>query len=76
MSYGLLDTETDNLIGVYPTVDAALADVAITPRFGPGEWRDFNMADHFLEAGRTAAQAQLPDLQALCRPVQLGAGTP
>ena len=50
---------------------AALADVAITPRFGPGEWRDFQLADLYLEAGREAALAQLPALQALSRPVDL-----
>jgi hypothetical protein len=48
---------------------AALADVAITPKFGPGEWRDFQNADLYLEAGREAALAQLPALQALSRPV-------
>ena len=37
----------------------------ITPRFGPADWRDFHLADLFLEAGRTAALEQLPQLQAL-----------
>ncbi len=50
---------------------AALADVVITPRFGPSEWRDFHRADLFLAAGREAAQAQLPALQALSRPINL-----
>jgi predicted acylesterase/phospholipase RssA len=50
---------------------AALADVAITPRFGPAEWRDFQHADLFLAAGRAAALEQLPALQALSRPVDL-----
>jgi hypothetical protein len=50
---------------------AALADVVITPRFGPAEWRDFNQADLFLDAGRTAALEQLPALEALARPVSL-----
>jgi NTE family protein len=50
---------------------AALADVAITPRFGPGEWRDFEHADLYREAGREAARAQLPALQALSRPVDV-----
>ncbi len=50
---------------------AALADVAITPRFGPGEWRDFQNADLYLQAGREAALAQLTELQALSRPVDL-----
>ena len=47
---------------------AELADVVITPRFGPGEWRDFHLADLFLAAGREAAEAQLPALRALARP--------
>jgi NTE family protein len=50
---------------------AALADVVITPRFGPAEWRDFHRADLFLAAGREAAVAQLPTLQALSRPISL-----
>ncbi|MEA2218898.1 MAG: hypothetical protein QOJ35_1524 [Solirubrobacteraceae bacterium] len=50
---------------------AALADVVITPRFAPADWRDFNLADLFLAAGRTAALEQLPKLQSLCRPVDL-----
>ena len=50
---------------------AALADVAITPRFGPAEWRDFHLADLFLEAGREAAREQLPALRSLSRPVNL-----
>jgi NTE family protein len=52
---------------------AALADVVITPRFGPAEWRDFHLADLFLEAGRQAALEQLPALEALTRPVNLEA---
>jgi predicted acylesterase/phospholipase RssA len=47
---------------------AALADVALTPRFGPSTWRDFHLADLFLAAGRQAAQEQLPALRALARP--------
>jgi NTE family protein len=46
----------------------ALADVGITPRFGPGSWRDFDLADLFLAAGREAAQESLPALQKLARP--------
>ena len=45
-----------------------LADVPITPRFGPGSWRDFHLADLFLEAGRAATEEQLPALQALAKP--------
>ena len=41
---------------------AARADVPVTPRFGPSSWRDFHLADLFLEAGRQAAEEQLPKL--------------
>jgi NTE family protein len=47
---------------------AGLADVVVTPRFGPGSWRDFHLADQFLRAGREAAEAQLGALAALARP--------
>lgn len=47
---------------------AALADVVLTPRFGPSSWRDFDLADLFLAAGREAAENQLTSLQALARP--------
>jgi NTE family protein len=47
---------------------AGLADVVVTPRFGPGSWRDFHLADQFMRAGREAAEAQLPALAALARP--------
>jgi NTE family protein len=53
---------------------AELADVVVNPRFGPASWRDFHLADLFLAAGREAAQARLPALEALATP-QL-AGTP
>jgi hypothetical protein len=46
---------------------AALADVVVTPRFGPANWREFDQADLFLAAGRAAAEAQLPALAALAR---------
>jgi NTE family protein len=49
---------------------ADAADVVVTPRFGPSTWRDFHMADLFLEAGRAAAEQQLPALTALARPQQ------
>jgi NTE family protein len=55
---------------------AELADVTITPRFGPAHWRDFHLADLFLAAGRRAALEQLPALQALSTPVDLTTGTP
>jgi NTE family protein len=47
---------------------AAHADVPITPRFGPSSWRDFHLADLFFEAGRQAAEEQLPALRSLARP--------
>jgi NTE family protein len=46
----------------------ALADVPITPRFGPGTWRYFHLADRYLAAGAEAAEAALPRLAALARP--------
>jgi len=52
---------------------AALADVVITPKFGPAEWRDFHLSDLFLEAGRTAALEQLSALRALSHPINLDA---
>jgi hypothetical protein len=52
---------------------AALADVSVTPKFGPADWRDFHLADLFLEAGRAAALEQLPALQALSRPFDVEA---
>lgn len=54
---------------------AQLADVVITPRFGPAHWRDFHLADLFLAAGRRAALEQLPALQALSTPVDLKTAT-
>ena len=62
MDLSQLDTSTRH---------AALADVVITPKFGPADWRDFHLADLFVAAGRTAALEQLPALQALSRPVDL-----
>ena len=50
---------------------AAAADVVITPRFGPGNWRDFHLADLFLEAGQRAAEQQLGSLRTLARPQSL-----
>jgi predicted acylesterase/phospholipase RssA/CRP-like cAMP-binding protein len=55
---------------------AALADVVVTPRFGPGTWRDFHLADLFLAAGRAAAEAQLASLRALARPQAVGKRQP
>ena len=48
---------------------AARADVVITPRFGPGSWRDFHLGDLFLAAGRQAAEEAVPALRALAGPV-------
>ena len=59
MDLSQLDTSVRN---------AAQADVAVTPRFGPSSWRDFELADLFLAAGRQAAEEQLPTLQSLARP--------
>jgi NTE family protein len=52
---------------------AALADVVVTPKFAPVDWRDFQLADLFLAAGRAAALEQIPTLQALATPVDLEA---
>ncbi len=54
---------------------AELADVPITPRFGPNEWRDFHLADQFLAAGRKAAEEQLPGLRSLARPASISNDT-
>jgi NTE family protein len=54
---------------------AALADVVMTPRFGPNTWRDFHLADQFLAAGREEAQRLLPELRALARPQYAGITT-
>jgi predicted acylesterase/phospholipase RssA/CRP-like cAMP-binding protein len=47
---------------------AAKASVAVTPRFGPCTWRDFDLADRFLEAGRAAARDALPLLLEIAKP--------
>lgn len=53
---------------------ADLADVVITPRFGPGEWRDYHLADQYLAAGRAAAEDQLSTLSSLALPTSIAAG--
>jgi NTE family protein len=71
---GMLDTilEVMDLSQLDTSVrHAAMADVTITPRFGPADWRDFHLGDLFLAAGREAALEQLPALQALSTPVDL-----
>ena len=45
----------------------ALADVPVTPVFGPGTWRDIHLADRCLEAGEAAMAAALPSLRELAR---------
>jgi predicted acylesterase/phospholipase RssA/CRP-like cAMP-binding protein len=62
MDLSQLDTSTRH---------AGLADVVVTPRFAPSDWRDFHLADLFLAAGREAALEQLPTLQARSRPIDL-----
>ena len=47
---------------------AARADIPLTPQFGPSTWRDFQLADLFLEAGRAVAEEHLPALRALAKP--------
>ena len=64
MDLSQLDTSTRH---------AALADVVVTPRFAPADWRDFQLADLFLAAGRRAAEEQLPALQSLSRPIDMQA---
>lgn len=43
----------------------AMADA---PIFGPGTWRNFELADRYMAAGAEAMEAALPDLHALARP--------
>jgi NTE family protein len=66
MDVSQLDTSVRN---------AAQADVVVTPRFGPSSWRDFELADLFLAAGRQAAEEQLPALRSLARPQAAAAVT-
>jgi len=47
---------------------AAAADVPITPVFGPATWRDFELADLFLEAGTLATTDALDAIAELVRP--------
>jgi len=47
---------------------AQMADVHVTPQFGPGTWRHFHLGERFQAAGRAAAKEQLPALRALARP--------
>ena len=45
----------------------AAASVPVTPRFGPGTWRDFRHADRLLAAGEEAMEQALSGLRALAR---------
>jgi len=45
------------------------ADVPITPVFGPGTWRHAHLGSLFIAAGQKAAEAQLPILSRLARPM-------
>ncbi len=69
---GMLDTllEVMDLSQLDDSIrHAALADVVVSPWFGPCDWRDFHLADLFRAAGQQAAEAELSRLQALARPV-------
>jgi NTE family protein len=69
---GMLDTllEVMDLSQLDDSVrHAALADVVVSPYFGPCDWRDFHLADLFRAAGQQAAEAELSQLRALARPV-------
>jgi predicted acylesterase/phospholipase RssA len=46
----------------------ARADVPVTPRFGPGSWRNMQLGPQCLEAGRVAAEGALSHLGVLARP--------
>lgn len=46
----------------------SVASVPVTPRFGPGTWRDFRHAERFLAAGEEAMEQALSGLRALARP--------
>lgn len=48
----------------------ARADVPITPCFGPGTWRHMQLGGLFFAAGCRAAEAQLPLLEKLARPLR------
>ena len=45
--------------------ECAAADVVIQPRFEHSSWSDFENFDPYIRAGRRAAEAALPQLQAL-----------
>lgn len=45
--------------------ECATADVVIQPRFTRSSWHDFENFDHYIRAGRVAAEAALPQIQGL-----------
>lgn len=45
--------------------EGAAADVVIQPRFEQSSWSDFENFDRYIRAGREAAEAALPQIQAL-----------
>ncbi len=50
--------------------EVARADVPITPRFGPGTWRQMELEELFFAAGKEAIEAQLPLLSRLVPPTR------
>jgi NTE family protein len=51
------------------TSHAARADVVIAPKFGPCTWRDFWLAERFLDAGALAARSAIEQLGQLASPI-------
>jgi hypothetical protein len=49
--------------------DASQADIVLTPRFTPSNWRDFYLAEQFREAGRAVAEAGLARLSEVAKPI-------
>lgn len=45
--------------------ECATADIVIQPRFERSSWHDFENFDHYIRAGRIAAEAALPQIKAL-----------
>jgi NTE family protein len=48
--------------------ECAASDIVIQPRFERSSWHDFENFDHYIRAGRQAALAALPQIQALLAP--------
>src|SRR5258706_74280 len=53
-----------------------LADVPVTPLFGPGTWRHMHLGSLFFAAGQKAAEDQLSLLGMLARPIERMATRP